>query len=44
MGATRAPGGGLLFFPLWALAVVFLVIGLVSGKGKGELTVTWAKR
>jgi hypothetical protein len=36
--------GGLLFFPLWALAVVFLVIGLVSGKGAGELTVTWAKR
>ena len=36
--------GGLLLFPLWALAVVFLVIGLVSGKGAGELTVTWTKR
>lgn len=33
--------GGLLFFPLWAVAVVCLVIGLVSGKGRGELTVTW---
>ena len=33
--------GGFLFFPLWAVAVVCLVIGLVSGKGRGELTVTW---
>lgn len=33
--------GGLVFVPLWAVAVVCLVIGLVSGKGRGELTVTW---
>lgn len=32
---------GLAFPPLWALAIVALVIGLVSGKGDGELTVTW---
>ncbi len=32
---------GLLFFPLWGVAVVCLVIGLVSGKGGGELTVIW---
>ena len=32
---------GLLFPPLWAIAVVCLVIGLVSGR-TGELTVTWA--
>ena len=31
---------GLLFPPLWVLAVISLVIGLVSGR-EGELTVTW---
>jgi hypothetical protein len=32
--------GGFLAPPIWVLAVVFLVIGLVSGR-IGELTVTW---
>jgi hypothetical protein len=32
---------GLVFPPLWALAVICLVIGLVSGRADGELTVTW---
>jgi hypothetical protein len=32
---------GLLLPPLWLLAIICLVIGLVSGRGDGELTVTW---
>jgi hypothetical protein len=35
---------GLLAIGLWILAVLFLVIGIVADRGKGELTVTWAKR
>jgi hypothetical protein len=35
---------GLLLPPLWLLAIIFLVIGLVSGGRKGELTVTWAPK
>ena len=51
-GRTCAASGfvliGVLFLlvgfiapPLWLVAIIFLIIGLVSGRGKGELTVTW---
>ncbi len=32
---------GFFFLPLWAIAIVCLVIGLVSGKSPGELAVVW---
>lgn len=32
---------GLVLPPLLIVAVIFLVIGIASGRGKGELTVTW---
>jgi Short C-terminal domain len=32
---------GLVAPPLWLLAIICLVIGLVSGGRQGELTVTW---
>ena len=34
---------GLLVPPLWVLALIALVIGLVSGHGRGELSVTWSR-
>jgi hypothetical protein len=35
---------GLVLLPLWLFAIVFLIIGLVSGKGPGSLTVTYERR
>jgi hypothetical protein len=44
LGVLLLVAGVLLFLPLLALAVVCLVIGLVSGKGPGSLTVTYHRR
>lgn len=35
--------GGLFFIPLFLFALIFLVIGVASGKGDGQLTVTYQR-
>jgi hypothetical protein len=43
IGALRTAGGWLIAPPLSAIAMVFLVVGVLTRTRTGELTVTWTR-